>query len=380
MKYWPLIWSGIWRKPGRTLLMLLQILVAFLLFGTLQGVKSGVDQAIAATQAQLYWVFPADAGTTLPLGVEQRIAAVPGVKHIYPENGFGASYQRPNQQLGVLATDFDAGWAGNLDVRASPDAIAALTHTRTGALVSRQLQDKYHWKVGDQIPLLSNMPQKNGSTSWSFEDVGTFRSPDNGALDTYIIVRNDYFDEARESGHGTVNQYIIEVTDAARGEQIARRIDALSANSPFPTRTESIRAATQSNFRSLGDLNFVVHSVVGAALFALLIATAALTMQSVRERTTELAVLKTMGFSDRKISLVLLLESVTLSLSAAGVGLVVASRMMLWVNRYLGLRLTIPYAVLAVGLVLALILALVSATPPAWRAERLKIAEALAGR
>lgn len=120
MKYWPLIWSGIWRKPGRTLLMLLQILVAFLLFGALQGVKSGVDQAVAATQAQLYWVFPADLGTKLPLGLEQRIAAVPGVKHIYPEAGFGATYQRPSQQVGVLATDFDAGWAGNLDVHASP--------------------------------------------------------------------------------------------------------------------------------------------------------------------------------------------------------------------------------------------------------------------
>jgi putative ABC transport system permease protein len=380
MKYWPLIWSGIWRKPGRTLLMLLQILVAFLLFGVLQGVKSGVDQAIAATQAQLYWVRPADAGTTLPLGLEQRIAAVPGVRHVYPENGFGATYQSPTQQLAVLATDFDAGWAGNLDVRASTEAIAALAHTRTGALVSTQLQDQYHWKVGEQIPLLSHTPQKNGSTSWVFEDLGTFRSPDNGALDHYIIVRNDYFDEARQNGAGTVGQYIIEVNDAGRGEQIARRIDALSTNSPFPTRTESIRAATQSNYQSLGDLNFVVHSIVGAALFALLIATAALTMQSVRERTTELAVLKTMGYSDGGVFALLLLESATLSLGAALVGLVAASRLMLWVNRFTGLRLTMPYVVLVVGLLLALLLALISASPPAWRALRLQVAEALAGR
>jgi putative ABC transport system permease protein len=380
MKYWPLIWSGIWRKPGRTLLMLLQILIAFLLFGLLQGVKSGVDQAVAATQAQLYWVLPADAGTTLPLGFEQRIAAVPGVKHVYPENGFGASYQRPSQRLAVLATDFDAGWAGNLDVHASAEAIAALAHARTGALVSAQLEDTYHWKIGDQIPLLSNTAQKDGSKTWTFEDVGTFRSPDNGALDHYLIVRNDYFDEARQSDRGTVNQYIIEVTDAAQGEQIARRIDALSTNSPFPTRTQSIRAVTQSNFQSLGDLNFIVHSIVGAALFALLIATAALTMQSVRERTTELAVLKTMGFSDRAVFVLLLLESITLAIGAALVGLLLASRTMLLVNRFLGLRLTMPYAVVAVGLVLALALALVSASPPAWRAQRLRVAEALAGR
>jgi len=380
MKYWPLIWSGIWRKPGRTVLMLLQILVAFLLFGVLQGVKSGVDQAVAAIHADLYWVYPADAGTTLPLALEQRIAAVPGVKHIYPDNFFGAVYRLPTQQVLVVATNFDAGWADDLDVQASPEAIAALAHARTGALVSTYLRDQYHWKVGDQIPLLSQMRQKDGSTHWAFQDVGTFQPPESGSLSHDIIVRNDYLDEARQSGRGTVLQYIIEVTDAAHGEQIARRIDALSTNSPFPTRTQSVRAVTQSSYQRLGDLNFIVHSIVGASLFALLIATAALTMQAVRERTTELAILKTMGFSDRKVFVLLLLESITLSLGAALVGLVVASRLMLWVNRFILLRLNMPHAVLATGLVLAFVLALASASPPAWRALRLQVAEALAGR
>jgi putative ABC transport system permease protein len=199
-------------------------------------------------------------------------------------------------------------------------------------------------------------------------------------MDHFIIVRNDYFQEARQSDQNTVNQYIMEVTDAAQGEQIARRVDTLFANSSFPTRTQSTRASSQSGYRRLGDLNFVVHSIVSAALFALLIATAALTMQSVRERTTELAVLKTMGFSDRKVLVLLLLESIILSLGAALVGLVVASRMMLWVNRFLGVRISMPSEVLAVGLVLALILALATAGPPAWRVRRLQLADALAGR
>jgi len=379
MKYWPLIWSGIWRKPGRTVLMTLQILVAFLLFGVLQGLKSGVDQAVAAIHANLYWVYPADAGTTLPLGLEQRIAAVPGVTHIDPVNFIGAAYRLPTQQLIVVATNFDSGWT-SMGVGATPEAIAALAHARTGALVSTDLQDQYHWKVGEQIPLLSQTPQTNGSRNWTFQDVGTFRPPDSGAMSHDIVVRNDYFDEARQSGRGTVDQYIVEIADAALGEQIARRIDALDTNSPFPTRTESIRAVTQSSYQSLGDLNFVVHAIVGAALFALLIATAALTMQSVRERTTELAVLKTMGFSDSKVFVLLLLEAITLSLGAALVGLVVASRLMLWVNRFTNLRLAMPYAVLAAGLVVALVLALASASLPAWRVQRLQVAEALAGR
>ncbi|HEX4049453.1 MAG TPA: FtsX-like permease family protein [Steroidobacteraceae bacterium] len=360
--------------------MLLQILVAFVLFGVLQGVKSGVDQAILAIRAQLYWVRPADAGTSLPFGLEQRIAAMPGVKHIYPADIVGASYQRPNQQVAFLATNFDAGWAGNLDVGASPAAISALAHTRTGALVSAPLQAQYHWKVGDQIPLLTRIPQQDGSKTWTFRVVGTYRPPDSGVLDRDIIVRDDYYQEARQADRDTVSQYIIEVADVAQGEQIARRIDALSTNSPSPTRTESTRAINQSRYQNLGDLNFVVHSIVGAALFALLIASAALTMQSVRQRTKELAVLKTMGFSERKVFVLLLLESIALSLGAALVGLVVASRLMPWANRFLGLRLTMPHAVMAVGLMLALVLALASASWPAWRVLRLQVAEALAGR
>lgn len=380
MKYWPLIWSGIWRKPGRTLLMLLQILVAFLLFGVLQGVKSGVDQAVAAIRADLYWIIPADAGTELPLGVQQLIAAVPGVRYVFPCNFVGATYQRPTQQLGFLATDLDAGPAGDLGVDASPQAIAALARTRSGALISTVLQEKYHWKVGEEIPLLAQVPQKNGSNNWTFEDVGTFTPPDNGGLDRYIVVRNDYFEDARQGGPGNVGRYFIEVTDAAKGEQVARRIDALFTNSPNPTRTESIRAVNQSNLQRLGDLNFIVHSIVGAALFALLMAIAALTMESVRERTTELATLKTIGFSDRKVFALLLLESIVLALGAALIGLLVASKLMLWANRFVGLRLTMPDAVLATGLVLAFVLALASASPPAWRVRRLQVAEALAGR
>src|SRR6185437_6393325 len=226
---------------------------------------------------------------------EQRIAAVPGVRHIYPITFIGATYQRPTQQVIMLPTDFDAGWAGNLNAQASPDAIAALAHSRTGALISTALEAQYHWKVGDQIPLLTRLPRKDGSMTWTFQVVGTYRGPDSGAMDHFIVVRNDYFQQARQSDQNTVSQYILDVTDAAQGEQIARRIDALSANSSFPTRTQSTRATSQSGYRRLGDLNFVVHAIVSAAMFALLIATAALTMQSVREWTTELAVLKTMG-------------------------------------------------------------------------------------
>jgi putative ABC transport system permease protein len=380
MKYWPLIWSGIWRKRSRATLMLLQILAAFLLFGLLQGIKSGVDQAAAGLQANLYLVQPAEAGTALPIALEQRIRSVPGVKRVYIENFFAATYQRPTQQLLVFTTDFDAGWVSDMGISASPQAVAAMAGSRTAALMSTQLAARYGWKIGDRIPLLSHTARQDGSTNWSFDIVGTFEPAFGGGLDNAIIIRNDYYDEARQRNRGTVAQYVLDVTDVAQGAAIARRIDALSSNSPFETRTQSFRALVQSALQSLGDLNFIVRSVIGAALFALLISTAAMTMQAVRERTIELAVLKTVGFSDPKVFGMLLAESLTLSIGAAAIGLALAFRVVPLVSRFINLHLTMPPEVLAGGIVLACVLALVSTALPAWRALHLQVAEALAGR
>ena len=380
MKYWPLIWSGIWRKRGRATLMLLQVLAAFLLFGLMQGIKSGIDDTLSSLQANLYLVQPATPGTTLPLALDQRIRSVKGVKRVYLMNFVPVTYQRPTQPLLVLATDFDKGWITDIGISATPRAVAAMASSRTAALVSTQLAARYGWRSGSRVPLLSHTPQQGGSTTWIFNIVGTFTPPFGGGFRNVVLIRNDYYEEARQRDRGTVTQYVIEVSDVTQGAAIARRIDALSANSPFETRTQSYRALAQSQLQNLGDLNFIVRSVIGAALFALLVSTAALTMQSVRERTIELAVLKTVGFSGWKVFVLLLIESLTLSIGAAAAGLALALCVVPLTGRFINLGLTMPIGVLAGGLVLALALALATAALPAWRALRLQVAEALAGR
>ncbi len=380
MKFFRLIWAGMWRRPGRTALMLLQITVAFLLFGLLQGMQSGINQAINTVRADLYRVGPAAGGTPLPLALQQRIGSVPGVNRTYVVNVFGATYQRPSQQLGVLATTFDDGWITNFDVSVPRQALTALAQMRTGALVNRRLAEKYGWKAGDRIPLRSHTRRQDGSTDWAFDDVGTFDAPSWVGLDNVIVVRDDYYEASRLLDKDTAAQYVVLVADPHHGEQVAQRIDALSANSSYETRTQSVRAMAQSNLQSLGDLNFIVRSIVAAAMFALLVSTSAMMMQSVRERTTELAVLKTIGFSDLRIFGMLLAESVALSLAATALGLATASRVLPLTQKFLNLAITIPASVVLVGFILAVVLALASALPPAWRGLRLQVAAALAGR
>jgi len=265
-------------------------------------------------------------------------------------------------------------------VSVPPQALAALARTRTGALVSRRLADKYGWKAGERIPLQSHTRRQDGSTDWVFDDVGTFDAPSWVGADNAIIVRDDYYENARLLDRDTAAQYTLLLADPHRGEQVAQRIDALSANSSFETRTQSVRALAQSNLQSLGDLNFIVRSIVAAAMFALLVSTAAMLMQSVRARTMELAVLKTLGFSDLRIFGMLLAESVLLSLVATGLGLAAASRILPLTQRFLGLGITIPYSVILTGFVMAIVFALLSAILPAWRGLRLQVAAALAGR
>jgi putative ABC transport system permease protein len=360
--------------------MLLQILVAFLLFGLLQGMQSGINQAIDTVRADLYRVGPAAGGTPLPLALQQRIGSVPGVKRTYIVNFFVATYQRPSQQPAVLATNFDEGWITEFSMSVSPQAVAALAQMRTGALVSRRLAEKYGWKAGDRIPLQSHTRRQDGTTNWVFDDVGTFDAPSWVGVDNVIFIRDDYYEAARQLDRDTALAYDVIVADPHQGEQVAQRIDALSANSSFETRTQSVRAQAQSALQSLGDLNFIVRSIVAAAMFALLVSTSAMMMQSVRERTTELAVLKTIGFSDLRIFGMLLAESVALSLAATALGLAMASRILPLTEKFLNLDITIPESVVLVGFVMAIVLALASALPPAWRGLRLQVAAALAGR
>src|SRR5690606_19970869 len=211
------------------------------------------------------------------------------------------------------------------DMEVKPEYLQAMARTRTGALISEALAREYGWKVGDRIMLGTSIwTDKSGSSSWAFDIVGTFDSSAYGAgLPGFYFNYSD-FDEARAFGAGNVHYSSVAVNDPTRAEQVGRDIDALFANSSDETRTQTESALAQMQLKQLGDINFIVNAIVGAVLFTLLFLTANTMMQSVRERTSELAVLKTLGFSDSRVLVLVLLEALVLCVFAGAIGMALA--------------------------------------------------------
>jgi len=386
MKYFPLVWHGLWRKPGRTWLAFVQIAVAFVLFGVLQGFDASVQRMIAETDADMLTVQSRGGSFDLPVAYFGRLARLAGVRAVNHETYADGKYQNSPKDLLVVAT-LPQQWERTTasDVNTSPGAVEALQKSRTGAIVGVTFMERYGWKLGQRIPLQLNVDRMDGSKDWTFDIVGVVETKDpaiRAERSDFMIINYEYLDEARFDRKGRVTQFFVKVNDPKQAATIADEIDALFGNSSDETRTRSKRELAQSQFQAIGDLSSITRSISAAVLFSLLFSIAALLMQGVSERTTDLAVLKTVGFQDWAVVALLLCESLLLCLFAAAVGMGVAE-WLLWVSSGripLDARLYLPAAVVMLGLALALILALSSAILPARRTLKLQIAEALAGR
>jgi putative ABC transport system permease protein len=381
MKFLPLIWSGIWRKPGRTLLTLLQVVVAFALFGVLQGMKTGVAEAISRARGDVLFVAPAAFGGAPQRRADlERLESVTGVKTVAFADGMLGTYQKPTQPVYVLAIESSDVWLTLVPeiFQVAPKALEALRETRTGVLINADIARKYGWRVGDRIPLKSATLRSDGSGTWVFDVVGMFsaRELSQGG---YIVGNYEYLDEARVHNKGTVRNYYAVVADPKQAAAVTEAIDNAFMNSPHETRTASFKELAQQEMQSIGDLDFAIRSIVSAGLVALLFSLATIMMQTARERTPELAVLKTLGFSDRAVLLLLVGEAVTVCVAGAMIGLGLATAVFPYAAKFVP-GLSMPLIVVAAGAVGAVAVALSSASVAAFQASKLKIVDALAGR
>jgi putative ABC transport system permease protein len=381
VKYLPLVWSGIWRKPGRTALVLLQVAVAFALFGILQGMKSGVDRSVANTRADVLFIGPAESGgAPLPISYLDRLRSLPGMKTASFADGFLGTYQRPTEYVFALAIPPTDLWLTLVPeiFRILPKDLQALEKTRNGALITADMGKKYGLHVGDRIPLTSNTLQSNGSGTWTFQIVGTVadHEPGEGGL---IVINYDYLDEARALNKGTVRNFYAVISDPKGAAEMSDTIDRVFANSSNETKTASFRENAQQQMRSIGDLNFLIRAVTSAVLVALLFSVTTIMMQTIRERTPELAVLKTLGFTDRSVFLMVVAESLLICVVAALLGLALATGVFPYTAKFIP-GLSMPLSVVGIGLIGAVLVALITAAPPASRAARLQVVDALAGR
>ena len=387
MKYMHLVWAALFRRKTRTFFTLASIMAAFLLFGLLDGIRTTFGQlgqnADGAqrlqTGSKLSFI------ETLPLSLRARIAQVDNIEAVTYANWFGGAYQDPRNQI------FSFAVADNYldlypEIEVAPEAREAFTRTRTGALVGQALATRFGWKVGDRVPLQSTIfPNADGTLNWEFEIVGIFRSRDgeSGFTDGLFLLRYDYFAESTPYVDGDVGWYVSRVRDVRQADAAAKAIDALSANSPHETKTMTEQAAFASQLKQMADIGLIVGSIMGAVFFTLLLLTGNTMAQAVRERTSELAVLKTIGFSSTSVLLMVLAESVLLVVLGGVLGLGLAAVAGPALGQGSGGVLNLPPVGLQswlLGLALMVAIGLLVGALPALRGMRLNIVDALAGR
>lgn len=380
MKFFPLIWAGIWRKPSRAVLLLLQIASAFLLFGLLQGLDSGIKEVIAnAHSDRLYVASSVSLGVPLPISMQSELTTISGVKRVTPFVQMPASYQNAQQGLPMDAVDPEAFFSIFPDYRVAAAAVQTMEHDRSAVIIGADIAHRYKIKVGQQLTLQSQSPKRDGSTAWALDVVGLYDIPQQPGQATDALVNYDLVNEARAADRDTAMLYIALADSPAHAPAVMAAIDRHFANSSHETRTESEGELISSQIQRIVNLDFMVGAIMSAVFFALLFATGALLMQSVRERIPELAVLKTVGFPDRMVMILVLTEAILFCIFSAAIGLGLAATILPLANSYIGIS-SVPTSVLITGILFSIALALVGGTPPAWRGMRLPVAEALADR
>ncbi|MCH9828791.1 MAG: ABC transporter permease [Gammaproteobacteria bacterium] len=382
MKYFPLIWATLWRKKARTILTLLSIVIAFFLFGMLQGVNSAINHSVElANVDRLISINRVSLTEPLPMSYLSQIQSVPGVEAVAYSSWFGSYYQDPKQFVFGTPIDVDLYFPIVPEVEISDEAIDKLKRTRTGAVVGEPLMEKYGWSVGDRIPIQSTIWTKadDGTSNWEFDIVGTYNVSEDPNQANGFFFNYEYFEEARAFAKGTVGWYFLKVSDPTRAAEVANAIDARFANSASETKTQSEKEFQQSFIKQFGDINFIVNAILGAVFFTLLFLTGNTMMQSVRERIPELAVLKTLGFSDAKVVSFVVAEALMLCLLAALIGLGFSALAFPALKGFIG-EASLQREVIVTGISAAVVLALIIALMPASRALRLSIVDALAGR
>lgn len=385
MKYLHLVWIGLWRKPARTIFTLLAIVVAFLLFGMLQGIDTTFKQLVDQGRLNVL-VTTSPAGQQLPIADLQRIQAVHGVTRVTYRSLLVGDYQSVRNLVIVLPIDPESFFAINPMFIVAPAQLQTLLRTRTGALITPTLAQRLHWKVGDQVPVhgLINATKKDRTSDWTFDIVGTVDIPGNPIRDEALMLVNyPYFDTARADDAGTVQLYQEVIDDASQAAAVSNAIDNLFANSPNRTHTETEKATAQGQLAQIGNLDFFVEAIVAAAFATLMLLTGTTQMQAYRERVHEFAVMKTLGFTDGGISALVVSEALVLCVGAAVLGLLCAGALLPGIGSLARGQLPgahLPGSVFLVGIGVAVLLALVSVVPAAWRAQRLTIIAALATR
>jgi putative ABC transport system permease protein len=387
VKFLPLVWAMLWRRPLRTTMTFASIAVAFMLFGMLQAFDAlfHLDARLAAADNLLVTDRYGRLDRGLPYAFRGRIEALRGVKSVTPVVLFPIAYADFRENTGIaLATDPETIFNDPRFV-ASPEHMRAFRETRTGLVAGRHMAQKLGWKVGDRVPVRSSWVQRrDGGEFWEFDVVGLFDFNEAllGGEVTALrsFVRYDYVNEARTRAD-RVDLYIVKIQDPALAPALSRAIDGEFRNSGNPTRTQTEAEQQRTQLSQVGDVGLIITSVLSAVFFTLVVVAGNTMMRAFRERIPELAVLKTLGFTDGRVAALIAAEALALCVSGGVAGLALA-----WVvlkPLAAAVAAVLPFlrleaSVVLTGAALAVALGALTAAIPAWQSARLSVMAALA--
>lgn len=326
MYYLQFLLSNLGRKKARTILTVLSIMIAFLLFGLLRSLAAAFDQgAEIAGEDRLVSINKISLIQPLPEAYLPKVQALEGVDKATSANWFGGYYQDPKNQFPqfpIIAEDYFEIYKEMITL---PEAqMQAWKKNRIGVVIGKALVDRFKWKIGDRIPLMGMFPREGGSTTWEFVIEGIYEAKSKSADTSAMLMHYDYFDEARQYGKGDLGWLIIRVKDPKQSAQVAAAVDALFANSPAETKTSSEKDFAKSFAKQFGDIGLITTLILGAVFFTMLLVAGNTMAQSFRERIPELAILKTLGFSDLAVMIMVLAEAIVISLIGGLAGLFLA--------------------------------------------------------
>jgi putative ABC transport system permease protein len=382
MKYLHIVWKNLLRRKIRTIFTLLSIFVAFLLFGYLMAVKAafgmgvdlaGADRLMILNKISLIMPVPANYG--------EKVRAIEGVRAVTHANWFGGYFQETKNTFANMAVDPETWLAMYPEFVVPEDQKKAWFADRQGALVGADLAKRFGWKVGDRIPLQATIFARPDRRAWEFNVSGIYDSPVKGTDKTQLFFHYAYLNEAvRNTSFGSqVGWFVIKVDDPAQSPAIAAKIDQMFANSPTETKTDSEKAFVAGWAKQIGNISLITQLIASAAIFMMLLVTANTMAQSIRERTSELAVLKTLGFGDGRVLSMVLMESCVLALVGGLAGLGLA-----WILVSKGdptggflPAFYFPVPDLFIGVLIVVALGFAAGAIPAWQAGRLRIVDAL---
>jgi putative ABC transport system permease protein len=379
MKYLPLLWRSLWRKKLRTIFTLLSVFVAFLLFGLLMTIRTAFSFGVeVAGLDRLVLIHKVSLIMPLPVSYLDRLRAMEGVSLASHNTWFGGVYQDPSNFFAQIAVEPDVHLALYPEFRVTPEAVAAWKADRQGAIVGVDSARRFGWKVGDRIPIQGTIWQPKQGQVWEFNIVGLYDG-DPGVDKTQFFFRYDYLDENRQQGEGQVGWYVVKIADAGQAQAMAAKFDDMFANSSAETKTTTEKGFVEGFAKQMGDIGAIMIAILVAVLFTMLLVAANTMAQSVRERTSEVGVLKTLGFSNGSILALVLGESLLIAVIGGALGLGLAWLFVLQGDPTNGMLpiFMLPARDVAVGAALIVVLGLVAGIMPAVTAMRLRITDAL---